>query len=314
MALRNGTIGWTLAGQALDHGRAAPLPRADRAARGGRAQAARARFLSRRRRAASIARALEPGAARPRAHLYCFDVRTPEELPQATCRASVSAPGGQLVQETDVFAPVRGARIVLADDRGVRADMTASWLAQMGWDVYVLDGGFDGAFATGPWTPRRPELPSVRTLGPTELAARVGGGGGDPDRPGAEPVHRRGHIPGAWFVVRSRLAEALGELRAASPFVSPRRTERWRISPPPTWLSSTGRAPLVLAGGTEAWTASGWPLESGLQRPASPTEDVYRRPYEGTDNAAEAMQAYLDWEFGLVEQLRRDATHGFHVI
>jgi len=26
------------------------------------------------------------------------------------------------------------------------------------------------------------------------------------------------------------------------------------------------------------------------------------------------MQAYLDWEFGLVEQLGRDGTHGFHVI
>jgi hypothetical protein len=27
-----------------------------------------------------------------------------------------------------------------------------------------------------------------------------------------------------------------------------------------------------------------------------------------------AMQAYLDWEYGLVDQLRRDATHGFYVI
>jgi hypothetical protein len=26
------------------------------------------------------------------------------------------------------------------------------------------------------------------------------------------------------------------------------------------------------------------------------------------------MQAYLDREYGLVEQLRRDATHGFFVI
>jgi hypothetical protein len=26
------------------------------------------------------------------------------------------------------------------------------------------------------------------------------------------------------------------------------------------------------------------------------------------------MQAYLDWEYGLVDQLRRDATHGFFVI
>jgi hypothetical protein len=40
----------------------------------------------------------------------------------------------------------------------------------------------------------------------------------------------------------------------------------------------------------------------------------YRRPYEGTDVDARAMQAYLDWEYGLVEQLRRDATHGFFVI
>jgi hypothetical protein len=40
----------------------------------------------------------------------------------------------------------------------------------------------------------------------------------------------------------------------------------------------------------------------------------YRRPYEGTDVDTGAMQAYLDWEFGLVAQLRRDATHGFFVI
>ena len=28
----------------------------------------------------------------------------------------------------------------------------------------------------------------------------------------------------------------------------------------------------------------------------------------------EAMQAYLDWEFGLVAQLGRDGTHGFKVM
>jgi hypothetical protein len=27
--------------------------------------------------------------------------------------------------------------------------MTASWLAQMAWDVYVLDGGFDGSLEDG---------------------------------------------------------------------------------------------------------------------------------------------------------------------
>src|SRR5260370_37042147 len=47
-------------------------------------------------------------------------------------------------------APVRGGRILLTDNMGVRADMTASWLAQMGWETYVLDGGFDCALEVGP--------------------------------------------------------------------------------------------------------------------------------------------------------------------
>ena len=46
----------------------------------------------------------------------------------------------------------------------------------------------------------------------------------------------------------------------------------------------------------------------------SPAADVYRRPYEGTDVAPAAMQAYLDWEYGLVAQLERDGTHGFRVL
>jgi hypothetical protein len=76
----------------------------------------------------------------------------------------------------------------------------------------------------------------------------------------------------------------------------------------------TEQAPLVLEGGTAAWITAGLPLETGLPRPAGLVGDVYRRPYEGTDNPTAAMQAYLDWEFGLVEQLRRDGAHGFYVI
>jgi 3-mercaptopyruvate sulfurtransferase SseA len=70
----------------------------------------------------------------------------------------------------------------------------------------------------------------------------------------------------------------------------------------------------VLEGGTAAWIAAGYPLETGLTRAANPPTDVYRRPYEGADHAPEAKQAYLDWEFGLVDQLERDGTHGFFVI
>ena len=71
---------------------------------------------------------------------------------------------------------------------------------------------------------------------------------------------------------------------------------------------------LVLAGGTTGWARSGRPLESGPAAMLSPVIDVYRRPYEGTGVHPDAMQAYLDWEYGLVGQLERDGTHGFRVL
>jgi hypothetical protein len=71
---------------------------------------------------------------------------------------------------------------------------------------------------------------------------------------------------------------------------------------------------LALEGGTQSWRDAGLALEKGPTHLISPPLDRYKRPYEGTDNAREAMQGYLDWEFGLVEQLGRDGTHHFWVL
>ncbi len=137
-ALRNGTIGWTLAGQQLDHGASRRAPAAvsdanrDSARHGARAIADRAGV--RRIALAQIETLQQPGCT-----VYRFDVRTPEEFADGHLPGFVNAPGGQLVQETDHCAPVRGARIVLADDDDVRASMTGSWLAQMGWDIWVVE-------------------------------------------------------------------------------------------------------------------------------------------------------------------------------
>ena len=80
-------------------------------------------------------------------------------------------------------------------------------------------------------------------------------------------------------------------------------------------LQALGHADVaVLAGGLAAWVAAGQPVEAGTARLFSPRIDRYRRPYEGTDAPRSAMQAYLDWEFGLVAQLASDATHGFAVL
>ena len=312
MALRNGTIGWSLAGQALDHGqlRRFPEPSPVRAAEA----RARARDVSYR----AGVRRLTPGeldalgdeAART---LYRFDVRTPEEYAAGHLPGFRSAPGGQLVQETDVFAPVRGARIVLADDRGPRADMTASWLAQMGWEVYVLDGGFDGQLESGDWRPTLPPLPAHITIAPGDLRARLEAGEAMVFDLAPSPAFARGHIPGALFAIRERLEEAIDKLSSARTLVLASPDGVAAAFAAPELARLTGATVRVLEGGTAAWTAAGLPLKAGLYA-ATTVDDVYRRPYEGADNPVEAMQAYLDWEYGLVEQLARDATHGFHVI
>src|SRR5262249_29574825 len=55
-------------------------------------------------------------------------------------------------------------------------------------------------------------------------------------------------------------------------------------------------------------------LKSPQVPPKTDPSHRRQRSYEGTDAAEKAMQAYLDWEYGLVAQLRRDDTHGFFVI
>jgi predicted metal-dependent enzyme (double-stranded beta helix superfamily)/rhodanese-related sulfurtransferase len=311
VALRNGTIGWTLAGQTLDHGQTRRFPEPSAAAEK-QAQAA-ARSVAYR---AGVKRIDWSGVAELSADtnrsLYRFDVRTPEEYEAGHIDGFRSAPGGQLVQETDIFAPVRGARIVLADDRHARADMTASWLAQMGWEVYVLESGAGAPLAQGGWQARYPNPPAVWTIKPSDLNIRLGDAVLIDLAP--SPVHRRGHIAGAWFAVRSRLKGALQRLPSNRNFIltSPDGVLAQFAAAELETLS--GREVLVLAGGTAAWAACGGPLETGLTHAASDTDDVYQRPYEGTENAASAMQAYLDWEYGLVDQLARDGTHGFYVI
>ena len=128
------------------------------------------------------------------------------------------------------------------------------------------------------------------------------------------PRHAAGHVPGAWFVVRARLTEALQRLPSGGPLVLTSCDSALAHYAAADLAGLSDRPVAVLSGGTSAWQAAGLPIESGVVRATEEVDDVYKRPYEGTDNAAAAMQAYLDWEFGLVEQLARDGTHGFRVL
>ena len=310
-ALRNGTIGWTLAGLELEHGNARRAY--DEGQEASAATLERARDVSYRAgvRCLNDAQVALLSADNSRT-LYRFDVRSPEEYAVGHVPGYRNAPGGQLVQEIDIVAPVRGARIVLWDDRRVRAHMTASWLAQMGWDVYVTEGNVEAAVETGPWTTTLPPLALVDFVSVEDLARKLLIGRTMLIDVAPSTIHRAGHVPGARFAIRGRLEDVLVALPDEADIVLTSQDAALAIFAAADIGKS--RHVRVLKGGTAAWKAAGHPLETGLVNGLTPPDDVYKRPYVGTDNAAEQMQAYLDWEYGLVDQLERDGTHGFSVI
>jgi rhodanese-related sulfurtransferase len=322
-ALRNGTIGWKLAGQVLDHGASRQAPAVVSQAHRTQAQADAKRVADLagvRRIALDALQTLEaPGRT-----VYRFDVRTPEEYAAGHLPGFASAPGGQLVQETDHQVPVRGARIVLADDDGVRTSMSASWLAQMGWEVYVpelVPTAADFIETSALPSSYPPVAAVVGEIAPKELAALL-------EQPGTAVIdvttsanYVKRHIPGAWYAIRAQLAQAIDAvIPPAQRYVltcGSSLLARYAAADLRSLLDARGKGDvevLVLTGGNTAWFAAGLEAETGETRLATPRTDRYRRPYEGTDAPAEAMQAYLDWEYGLVAQLGRDGTHHFNVI
>jgi len=315
VALRNGTIGWTLAGLALDHGQNRRPPEVPAE-------------MARRAKAAALAvadragvRQIRGGELRSLARtVYRFDVRSPEEYAAGHLAGFRSAPGGQLVQETDRFAPVRGALVVLADDDGGRAAMTASWLAQMGWEAALLQAGpAAGPIELGSWTPALPAPPEVPLADPAQVDDWLKASEALVIDVDTSQQFLAGHVPGAAWMLRSDLSGAEMPGRLAVPGWPPRLV----LTSSDGTLAAFARADVpehagttvtVLAGGTAGWARSGRPLDTGQGVMLSPPIDVYRRPYEGTGVDAAAMQAYLDWEYGLVAQLERDGTHGFTVL
>jgi rhodanese-related sulfurtransferase len=313
VALKDGTMGWELAGYQCEHGseRVAPEPSAEgkRKAREAAAQVAR-RFGV---KFTSFAQAMR-WRSDPLRTTYLLDVRTRAEFEAGRIPGSVHAPGGQLVQATDEFVAVRNARIVLVDPERVRSVMTASWLNQMGWDdVHVLEPEGDFGFgeitlARGPRAPRMPAPPEWPASGAAELASAT------IIDLASSLRYRRKHIPGAWWAVRARLAEAREKIGAAKEIVLASDDGLVaRFAAPEAQALWPEAQVKVLAGGNAAWFAAGLAEEKGMTRPTTSLDDVWYKPYdhEHESDYEKHARAYLDWEVALVEQIKRDPAIRF---
>ncbi len=310
-ALTNGTMGWHLAGYGLEHGaerRYGPVTETGLARARESAARAAARFGVKRIDSAGLRAWREE---RDHRGLFVIDVRSPEEFLQGHLPDAQPAPGGQLVQSTDQFIGVRAARIVLVDDTEVRATMTASWLNQMGYpDVHVLAGGLDGhELVAGPYRPARPEVDRAQVGLITAADLRDSPEGSVVVDVGSSLAFRQGHIPGAWWASRARIAGGAEKLPDAARTVvtSGGGGDLARLAARDLSELLAGEV-VALAGGTASWTGLGLPLEQGLAQAATENDDVFERPYDQEQNVEAAMNAYLTWEIALVEQLERDGT------
>ncbi len=250
VALRNGTMGWELAGLQCEHGRPERfVPGTPRTADLALQTRARLRRGIRRARTDRPSNWRRSRPIRSRT-LYVLDARDPSEYRAGHRKGSLSAPGGQLVQGTDNWVAVRGARIVVVDDTGVRARMSAAWLRQMGnKDVFVADNalGFEtgsaaarpraaGAYRSAPMTwPTREHGTAI-----IDLARSID--------------FRAGHIQHAIWGVRGRLGAVVPKLTSARRIVltSPDGTlARFAYDEA---KALTKAEVMVLDGGTAAWT------------------------------------------------------------
>ena len=303
VALKDGTMGWDLAGFECERGatRVAPAPSQQGMKRALEAAERVARRFGVQFTTSEQVKAWQEDTSRT---LYLLDVRTREEFVHGHVAGSRHAPGGQLVQASDEYVAVRNARVVLIDPERVRAVMTASWLNQMGWnEVYVLDDIAGLPLESGPRRP--PEMKRWRSVLPLQIAGAV------VDLSTSLRFHHA-HIPGAWWAVRSRLAEARARIGDVKRLVLTSEDGLLAHLAAPEAAALWPHAQVsVLEGGNAAWMALGKPTETGVDRATTARDDVWYKPYDHGSDYKQHARDYLAWEVALIDQVRRDPTIRF---
>jgi rhodanese-related sulfurtransferase len=309
VALRNGTMGWSLAGLSCDSGKnrrpAAVSPTTRAWAQSAARRVAQNCGVKRVDRAT-----VQTWRVDDQRTLYVFDVRDPAEYEAGHVPGAVSAPGGQLVQATDQYIGTLGARIVLVDDAEVRAAMTASWLRQMGFaDVFVLAvAGTETGWPEPPIleTDARPDA-AIGCAALFELLSR--GAATVVDLSFSRNYLAR-HIPGAWFAIRTRLAHALKTMPRNGMLVLTSENGVLASLAVPEAAALVDCPVRCLAGGNAAWQTAGYAFSTQAKM-ADEAIDQWRKPYERSGDTKAAMREYLAWETDLLPRIERDGSLKF---
>lgn len=301
-ALENGTQGWVLSDLQLEHDSTRKYP--DSVTAQGLAQKRQqAQALASQLNvpfidANEVAELRDSGTAT----MFLCDVRTGEEYAADTLPGAQHTPGGQLIQATDHYIGVRGARIVVFDNDGIRALVTASWLRQLGHDACVLKDGLQAdrdALKTAqyPTDPSHTVLPEVTA---TALAASM-----KTESPcivdiRSSAAYRDSHIPGSNWSIRPLITQQASEKVRTVVFVADDPV----IATLAASELTADTTAYLLRDGIRGWCDAGFDIES---TPCIPPDneriDYLFFVHDRHDGNKDAARQYLAWELGLIAQL-----------
>lgn len=311
VTVKNGMAGWLLSGQPLAHGgvNVAPAPTLESLQKAFEGTQRLADAVGLRTIHANQLREWRNDTSRT---LYLFDVRTPQEYEAGHIPEARSAPGGQLLQAFDTFVGTRNSRIVLVDDNGIRARITGFWLRQMGLeDVAILEGASglvrNRLASTKENSPlvHQPLGVMVSEITVLQLHQLMAEGNAVVLDFSDSLKFGRGHIPGAWFAVRARIAEALSKIPAGLQLVLTSEDGNFAALAYSDVKQISSTPVSVLRGGNSAWSMAGLPMESGRERLTTKNDDVWYSPIDRPD-PIQAIHNYLDWETALIDRIQQE--------
>jgi rhodanese-related sulfurtransferase len=307
-ALRNGTMGWVLAGLELESRPAKAIPTAPDESRE-KAREIALRVAEEEKILWISARELVEEVAKHNV-TYLIDVRSENEYENSHIPGSLNVPGGQAVQRADDFVAVKNSRIIFVSNRSVRAVMAAYWYRQMGFrEVKVLQGGVEawrrsgGSVESGASQNEPLGFAAAKKVASMLVASEANSLLQDSSASvlhvGSSADFAATHLPGSKWISR-------GWLELKLPSLLTDKTERIVLSCSDgqssilaaRMLAEMGyKETFVLDGGVQTWARAGYPTEAGLGSCLVEPNDVVLSPSVKGDK--EAMRRYLEWEIKL---------------
>ena len=307
-ALKNGTMGWVLAGFDLEsqprRGEPTPPDESREMALNLALELAREEKIP-----ALVARELMDGKTEDGA-TYVIDVRSEAEYAGNHMPQSINVPGGQAVQRADDLIAVRNGRIVFISDHSARAIMAAYWYREMGFvNSTFLRGGLEawkesgGALTHG--VPASEPLGYIREknkahlLAPAEVHSVMQKHRAKILDVGTSLDYEAAHLAGARWISRGWL-----ELKVPAfmpdlhqPIIVSCQNGQQSVLAAATLGKIGYREIFVLDGGVRAWLEAGYPIATGLDATLVEPNDVVLSP--SIRGSKEDMRRYLEWELRL---------------